>query len=127
MKVEYTVKDDEKKLILTTGEEDGWDLVIETKGDFRPMYDNVIIDKDEIAETTSGGIYLTDETRDKTSTATVLAVGNGRLNELTGELSPLTVQVGDRILFAGHNVQEFEYGDKKISIIKEQDILTIIR
>lgn len=127
MKYGYTILDKEKKILLTPAPNDGWELEFKHTGEFQPMYDNIIIEKDEVAETTSGGIYLTDVTRETTSTGTVLAVGTGRLNEVTGELMPLSVQVGDRILFAGHNVQEFEYNDQKINLIREKDILTILK
>lgn len=95
--------------------------------DFQPLYDNVIIDIDEPEEKTESGIYLTDSVKETISTGTVAAVGNGRLNETTGELNPLTVKVGDRVLFVAGAIEEFEFGNEKIHIIKEKDILSIIK
>ena len=126
MKYAYTIIDEEKKIILKP-DEDAWEIEFASTNDFKPMYDNIIIQKDEVKETTEGGIYLTDSQRENTATGVVTAVGNGRLNEMTGELNPLTVKVGDRVLFVAGAVQEFECGKEKIHIIKEKDILSIIR
>ena len=95
--------------------------------EFQPMYDNVIIEKDTLEEKTESGIYLTDSAKENISTGVVKAVGNGHLNETTGELNPLTVKVGDRVLFVAGAVEEFEFGNEKIHIIKEKDILSIIK
>lgn len=126
MKYAYTIVEEGKKIILTP-DEDAYELQFASLNDFKPMYDNVIIQKDEVKETTEGGIYLTDSQRENTATGVVTAVGNGRLNEMTGELNPLTVKVGDRVLFVAGAVQEFECGTEKIHIIKEKDILSIIK
>lgn len=126
MKYNFNVKDDTKSIELTP-DENGYELKFKTRADFQPLYDNVIIERDLGEEKTAGGILLTEESRDNTSTGTVVAVGNGRLNENTGELTPLTVKVGDRVLFVAGTVQEFECGSDKINIIREKDILSIIR
>jgi len=123
MKVNYTVED--KKLILTLNN-DGYEVIFNNPTNFVPMYDNVIVERDEEEETTSGGLYLAETARDKPCTGTVVAVGNGRLNEFTGELTPLSLKVGDRVLFAKNNGNEFEYGDKKIFVLREKDILCVM-
>jgi len=125
MKVVYTISEDEKKIVLTP-DDSGYDLKFNTTLKFKPMYDNIIVARDEEEETTSGGLYLAEIARDKPCTGTILAVGNGRLNELTGELTPLSVKVGERVLFAKNNGNEFEYGDEKIFVLREKDILCVM-
>lgn len=126
MKVTYTINDTNKTLELTPSD-DGWELKVNYKGEFQPLYNNVIVEKDAEKEQTKGGIILSDDAKDKPSTGTVIAVGTGNYNELTGQITPLTVKAGDRILFAKFAGTEVEVDDKNIFIIKETDILSIIK
>lgn len=125
MKVAYTFDDKNKTLELSPST-DGWELKFNYKGEFHPLYNNVIVEKDEEKEQTKGGIILPDDAKDKPSTGIVVAVGTGNYNELTGQLTPLTVKAGDRVLFAKFAGTEVEIDDKSIFILKEKDILSII-
>ncbi len=92
-----------------------------------PLFNYVIITKDEEKETTNGGIILTDAVKEKPSTGTVIAVGPGKVHEYTGVVTPTTVKVGDRVFFLRHGGQKVEDEGKEYTILKEDEILGIIR
>ena len=80
-----------------------------------PLFDYVIIDKDEEVKTTSGGLVIPDSQKEKPSTGTIIAVGGGALNE-DGSVSPMFVKVGDRVIFpklAGRTIKV----DDSLSVI----------
>lgn len=125
MKANYKI-DEESKTLELSPSENGYNIKFNFNNEFKPLNDNIIIEKDEEIEQTSGGIYLADIAKDKPSTGIVTAVGTGIYNEMTGVTRPLHVKVGDRVLFAKYSGSEIEYGDKTIFILKEKDILSII-
>lgn len=126
MKVNCSINEKEKTITLSP-DNDGLELKFDYTGEFQPLYDNIIVEKDKEQEQTKGGIIIPDDAKDKPSTGTVVAVGTGLLNELTGQVTPLTVKSGDRVLFAKFAGTEVELDDKTVFIIKEKDILSIIR
>lgn len=92
-----------------------------------PLFNYVLIEKDEEKEVTNGGIILTDVTKEKPSTGTVVAVGPGKVNEQTGTLLPMSVYVGDRVFFLRMGGQKVEGDGKEYTILKEDEILGIIK
>lgn len=92
-----------------------------------PLFNYVIIMKDEEKEVSSGGIYIPDNSKEKPSTGTVIAVGPGKVHEQTGVLAPTTVKPNDRIFFLRLGGQKFEEDGKEYTILKEEEILGIIR
>ena len=65
---------------------------------FRPLHDRVLVRRVEAEEKTAGGIIIPDTAKEKPIQGEVLAVGPGARND-KGDLIPLGVQVGDRVLF----------------------------
>ena len=85
-----------------------------------PLHDRVII-KAAAAETKSaGGIIIPDTAKEKPQRGTVVAVGTGKKDE------PLTVKVGDTVLYGKYAGQEFEFEAKEYLIMRESDIVAII-
>lgn len=91
-----------------------------------PLFDYVIIDKDEEVKTTSGGLVIPDSQKEKPSTGTIIAVGGGALNE-DGNVSPMFVKVGDRVIFPKLAGRTIKVDDSDKLILKQTDILGIIR
>ncbi|WP_020408342.1 co-chaperone GroES [Hahella ganghwensis] len=91
----------------------------------KPLYDRVVV-KRVAAETTSkGGIVIPDNAKEKSTQGEVYAVGEGAL--LTnGELRPLNVKVGDRVLFGQYAGTEMKLEGETYLIIKESDIFGVI-
>ncbi len=95
------------------------------KLDFRPLHDRVVVRRLEQDEKTAGGIIIPDTAKEKPSEGEVLAVGPGARDE-RGELVPLTVRPGDRILFGKWSGTEVKLDGEELLIMKESDILGIV-
>ena len=92
---------------------------------FRPLHDRVVVRRIEEDEKTSGGIIIPDTAKEKPMQGEVLAVGPGERNE-KGQITPLDVKAGDRILFGKWSGSEVKIDEEELVIMKESDILGII-
>ncbi|RJP43778.1 co-chaperone GroES [Candidatus Parcubacteria bacterium] len=93
---------------------------------FKPLSNHVFLEPLEEEKTTKSGIVLPDTAeREKPVRGKVLAVGPGKLNE-KGERTPVSVKVGDVVLFKKYGPDEVEIEDKKYLVGDEDDILAII-
>ena len=92
---------------------------------FRPLHDRVLVRRLEENERSAGGIIIPDTAKEKPMQGEVLAVGTGTRDE-KGEITPLDVKKGDRILFGKWSGSEVKIDDEELVIMKESDILGII-
>ena len=94
-----------------------------------PLGDRVLvkpIDTDELATKTDSGIIIPDTvSKEKPEQGKVLAVGDGRYDD--GKLIKPRVKEGDRILFSKYGYDEIKIEDEELFIIKEENILAIIK
>jgi chaperonin GroES len=91
----------------------------------RPLQDRVVIRRMEEERTSAGGIVLPDSATEKPAQGEVIAVGNGKV--LTnGEVRPLDVKVGDRVLFGKYSGNEVKVGDEDLLVMREEDIMGVI-
>jgi chaperonin GroES len=86
----------------------------------KPLADRVLIEAAEAEQTTAGGIIIPDTAKEKPQKGKVVAVGNGKKDE------PMTVKVGDVVLYGKYAGTEISYEGKDYLIMKESDILAII-
>ena len=93
---------------------------------FTPLHDRVLVRRIEGEEKTKGGLIVPDTAKEKPSEGEVMAVGEGARTE-AGELIPMAVKVGDRILFGKWSGSEVRLEGEDLLIMKESDILGIIR
>ena len=94
--------------------------------EFTPLHDRVLIRRIEGEEKTKGGLIVPDTAKEKPSEGEVIAVGEGARTE-AGELIPMAVKVGDRILFGKWSGSEVRLEGEDLLIMKESDILGIIQ
>ena len=92
---------------------------------FRPLHDRVVVKRIEAEEKTSGGIIIPDTAKEKPMEGEVVAVGPGARNE-QGQLVPLDVKQGDRILFGKWSGTEVKIDGEELLIMKETDIMGIV-
>ncbi len=92
---------------------------------FRPLHDRVLVRRLEEDERSTGGIIIPDTAKEKPMQGEVLAVGTGARND-KGEITPLDVKAGDRILFGKWSGSEVKIDDEELVIMKESDIMGII-
>jgi chaperonin GroES len=91
-----------------------------------PLADRVLIEPLKEKEKTISGIYLPETIdKEKPEKGKVLAVGEGRREE--GKLIPLKVKVNDLVIFSKYGYDEIKVGDKEYLILKEDNILAIIK
>ena len=92
---------------------------------FRPLHDRVVVRRVEQEEKSAGGIIIPDTAKEKPMEGEVVAVGPGARNE-KGELVPLEVKAGDRILFGKWSGTEVKMDGEELLIMKESDVMGII-
>lgn len=88
----------------------------------KPLDDRIVIKQVEAEETTAGGIVLPDAAQEKSQRGEVIAVGPGRLLD-NGERCPLSVAVGDEVLFGRYGGTDIEVDGVEVKILRESDIL----
>jgi len=91
----------------------------------RPLADRVIVKRLENETKTASGIVIPDNAAEKPDQGEVLAVGPGRLDD-DGDRMPMSVKVGDRVLFGKYSGTEVKLeGDERL-ILREDDILCVL-
>ncbi|GAB4205408.1 MAG: co-chaperone GroES [Sandaracinaceae bacterium] len=91
----------------------------------RPLHDRILVKRLDAEQKTKGGIIIPDSAKEKPIEATVIAVGNGRTND-KGEVRPLEVKAGDRVLFGKYSGTEVKIDGEEHLILREDDVLAIL-
>jgi chaperonin GroES len=91
----------------------------------RPLQDRVIVKRVKEEEKTKGGLYIPDTAKEKPIEGTVVAVGNGKVND-DGTVRRLDVKEGDRVLFGKYSGTEVKLDGEEHLILREDDILGVI-
>jgi chaperonin GroES len=92
---------------------------------FRPLNDRVLVEALDQENKTKGGIIIPDTAKEKPQQGKVIAAGPGARTE-DGQLQPLGVKAGDKILFGKWSGTEVKIDGKDLLIMKESDILGVI-
>ena len=92
---------------------------------FRPLHDRVVVKRIEEEQKTKGGIIIPDTAKEKPMQGEVFAVGPGARNA-DGELIPMGVSVGDRVLFGKWSGTEVKLDGDELLIMKESDIMGVL-
>jgi chaperonin GroES len=90
------------------------------KLNIKPLADRVIVAPSAAETTTASGIIIPDTAQEKPQKGNVVALGNGKKDE------PMTVKVGDEVLYGKYSGTEFSYEGEDYLIMKESDILAIL-
>ena len=85
-----------------------------------PLHDRVIIKPAASEEKTAGGIIIPDTAKEKPQRGSVVAVGAGKKDE------PITVKVGDTVLYGKYACTEIQVEGHDLLIMRESDILAIV-
>ncbi|MFH0840687.1 MAG: co-chaperone GroES [bacterium] len=93
---------------------------------FKPLHSNVVIKPIDKEAITKSGIVLPDTANNELSEqGEVVAVGTGRIAE-NGQVIPMSVKVGDKIMFKNGYPHEIKIDNQDYLVIKEEDILLIL-
>lgn len=96
----------------------------ETQCRIKPLSDRVVMER-EASEDIKGGIILPDAAKEKQEIARVVAVGPGKADE-SGKITPLSLQIGDRVLIEKYSAQEVTLEGFEYIIARESEILAIV-
>lgn len=91
----------------------------------KPLADRIVLKVVEAEEKTKSGIVLPDTAKEKPQQGEVVAVGPGKYSE-DGKLLPMSVKVGDMVLFGKYAGTEIKYEGEEYLIVKESDLLAIL-
>ena len=91
-----------------------------SKVNIKPLADRVLVQPAAAEEKTASGLYIPDTAKEKPQKGTVVAVGNGKKDE------PLTVTVGDTVLFGKYSGTELNVEGQDFLIMRESDIFAIL-
>lgn len=91
----------------------------------RPLYDRILVKRVEEETRSKGGLFLPETAKEKPSEGIVLAIGEGKVND-KGELRPLQVKVGDRVVFGKYSGNEIKIDGEERLIMREEDIFGIV-
>ncbi|MGE0226313.1 MAG: co-chaperone GroES [Acetobacteraceae bacterium] len=91
----------------------------------RPLHDRVVVRRIEAEEKTAGGIIIPDTAKEKPIEGEIVAVGPGARDE-RGQLVPLDVKAGDRVLFGKWSGTEVKLEGQEYLIMKETDIMGVL-
>ena len=93
---------------------------------FKPLHDRILVRRVQEQEERKFGIIIPDTAREKPMEGKVIAVGAGRTND-EGKRLPLEVKAGDRVLFGKYAGTEIRLDNVEHVIIKEDDVLGIVK
>ena len=100
-------------------------MATKSKLKVRPMGDRVILQAMAQEEKTKGGVILPDTAKEKPQQAKVVAVGKGRISD-NGDVIPMTVKVGDKVLYGKYSGTEVKIDGEEYLIVKESEILAVL-
>ena len=93
----------------------------------QPLEDRIVVKAGEAEETTASGLVIPDTAKEKPQQGKVLAVGPGRRSEQSGELIPVDVKVGDKVVYSKYGGTEITIGGEDLLILAARDVLAIVK
>ena len=93
----------------------------------KPLGDRLIVKAVEEESTTSSGIVLPDTAKEKPQRGKVLAVGDGKLSEDSGNRIPLDVAEGDEVLYSKYGGTEIKIDGEDLLVLRESDVLAKVQ
>ena len=91
----------------------------------RPLPDRVVVRRTEEEQRSPGGIVIPDSAKEKPIQGEILAVGNGKILD-NGEVRPLDVKVGDKVLFGKYAGTEVKISNEELLVMREEDIMGVV-
>ena len=92
----------------------------------RPLEDRILVRPEEAEETTASGIVIPDTAKEKPQEGTVLAVGPGKRSDQSGEIIPVDVKEGDRVIYSKYGGTDVTLEGEDLLILSARDVLAIV-
>jgi chaperonin GroES len=96
---------------------------ITINGDLTPLSNNLLIKVKEVATSTTGGIYIPDNAKERPTEGMVIAAGPGRVHPETAFQLDIAVKEGESVLYGKYDGTELRYNDLDHQLIKDDDVL----
>jgi len=91
----------------------------------KPLEDKILVQANEAETTTASGLVIPDTAKEKPQEGTVVAVGEGRVNE-QGNRIPVDVQEGDTVIYSKYGGTEIKYAGQEYLILSARDVLAVV-
>jgi chaperonin GroES len=91
----------------------------------RPLHDRVIVKRLDQETKTASGLIIPEAAAEKPDQGEILAIGNGKVQE-NGQVRPLEVKVGDRVLFGKYSGQAVKVEGEELLVMREEDIMAVL-
>lgn len=91
----------------------------------RPLQDRLIVKRVEKERKTASGIVIPDNAAEKPDQGVILSVGPGKFKD-DGTVRPLSLKVGDRVLFGKYSGQTVTVDGEELLIIREEDVMCVV-
>ncbi len=97
-----------------------------TKVGIRPLEDRILVTVDEAETTTASGLVIPETAKEKPQQGTVIAVGPGKRSDTSGEIIPVDVKEGQKVLFSKYGGTEVKVGGETYLILSARDMLAVV-
>ena len=91
----------------------------------RPLHDRVIVKRLDEERVTASGIVIPDAAAEKPDQGEVKAEGNGKIQD-DGKVRPMSLKVGDRVLFGKYSGQAFKIDGEELLQMREEDVIGVV-
>ena len=99
-------------------------MATKTSTKVTPLSDRVVVRALEETEQMRGGLFIPDTAKEKPQQGEIIAIGPGKYED--GKLVPMTVKVGDKVLYGKYSGTEVKLDDEDFLILRESDVLAVI-
>src|SRR6195952_1413581 len=99
-------------------------MATKTSTKVAPLADRVVIRALDEAEQMRGGLYIPDTAKEKPQQGEIIAVGPGKYED--GKLVPMSVKVGDTVLYGKYSGTEITLDNEQYLILRESDVLAVV-
>jgi chaperonin GroES len=93
----------------------------------QPLEDRIVVRPSKSEETTASGLVIPDTAKEKPQQGEVLAVGPGRTSEQTGNVIPLNISVGDKVVYSKYGGTEIAVEGEDLLILSSRDVLAVLK
>ncbi|MCO5937354.1 co-chaperone GroES [Mucilaginibacter sp. RB4R14] len=92
----------------------------------KPLADRVVVEAAAAETKTASGIYIPETAQEKPQKGTIVSVGPGKYADVSGALIPMTIKVGDSVLYGKYAGTEINLDGKEYLIMRESDIYAVL-
>ena len=93
----------------------------------QPLEDRIVVRPSEAETQTASGLVIPDTAKEKPQQGEVLAVGPGRRSEQSGEIIPLGIEAGDKVVYSKYGGTEITIDGEDLLILSSRDVLAIAK